>query len=234
MDYSSRADGGNPQKMDKTCRDREKMYRRDSMAAGDRTEGRLFPLPDVQRRRREMAARLHGRRAYRDCAPHHLSAAQGRPSAALPVGCRRPNTDRIPDHLHHQGPGNIRIQPAGPTSWFPARSCSSSPACRHFYKPEYEVGLDRVLGRIQGTLRGHLCASRVSFPPKKPLYEVGLQNSLLAIYTQIFELVQNQRPSTRCRASSHVLTLIAEILAHERKNGAVHATPSSSWRGPSS
>jgi len=91
------------------------------------------------------------------------------------------------------------------------------PGVPHFYKPEYEVGWSEYWVGFKGPYVDTLCQQGF-LSPRKPLYEVGLQNSLLAIYTQILELVQNQRPLFQVRASSHVLTLIAEILAHERKN----------------
>ena len=90
------------------------------------------------------------------------------------------------------------------------------PGVPHFYKPEYAVGWSEYWVGFKGPHVDTLCQQGF-LSPRKPLYEVGLQNSLLAIYTQILELVQNQRPLYQVRASSHVLTLIAEILAHERK-----------------
>ena len=90
------------------------------------------------------------------------------------------------------------------------------PGIRHFYRPEYEVGWTEYWVGFRGpyadTLRGNGFLS-----PEKPLYEVGLQNRLLSIYTQIFDLVGTQRLLYQVRASSLVLTLIAEVLAHERK-----------------
>ena len=53
--------------------------------------------------------------------------------------------------------------------------------------------------------------------PRKPLYEIGLQNTLLSIYARIFELVRTQQPLFQIRAASLVLTLIAEVLADERR-----------------
>jgi len=90
------------------------------------------------------------------------------------------------------------------------------PGVRHFYKPEFEVGWTEYWVGFKGPYVDTLC--RQGFlSPAKPLFEVGLQNSLLGIYSQIFELVRDQRPLYQVRASSLVLTLIAEILAHERK-----------------
>jgi hypothetical protein len=74
------------------------------------------------------------------------------------------------------------------------------PGVRHFYKPEFDVGWTEYWVGFKGpyadTLRENGFLS-----PKKPLHEVGLQNTLLAIYGQIFELVQNQQPLFQVRAS---------------------------------
>jgi AraC-like DNA-binding protein len=91
------------------------------------------------------------------------------------------------------------------------------PGVPHFYKPDYEVGWTEYWVGFKGPHVDTLCQQGF-LSPNKPFYEVGLQNSLLSIYTQIFELVQNQQPLFQARASSQVLTLIAEILALERKN----------------
>ncbi len=90
------------------------------------------------------------------------------------------------------------------------------PGIRHHYKPDFDVGWTEYWVGFKGphadTLREQGFLS-----PRKPTYEVGLQNSLLDIYGRIFELVRNQQPLYQIRASSLVLTLIAEVLAHERK-----------------
>lgn len=90
------------------------------------------------------------------------------------------------------------------------------PGIRHTYKPDYEVGWSEYWVGFKGRYVDTLCAEGF-LSPEKPLYEVGLEKSLLTIYTQIFDLVRSQRPLYQLRASSSVLALIAEILAHERK-----------------
>jgi AraC-like DNA-binding protein len=91
------------------------------------------------------------------------------------------------------------------------------PGVPHFYRPEYEVGWTEYWVGFKGPHVDMLCQQGF-LSHKKPLYEVGLQNRFLSIFEQIFELVQNQKPLYQVIASSHVLTLIAEILAHERMN----------------
>jgi AraC-like DNA-binding protein len=91
------------------------------------------------------------------------------------------------------------------------------PGVHHFYKPELEIGWTEYWVGFKGPYADALC-EKVFLSPKKPIYEVGLQDGLLSLYTKIFELVQSQRPLYQPRASAHVLTLIAEILADERRS----------------
>lgn len=90
------------------------------------------------------------------------------------------------------------------------------PGMRHFYKPDYEIGWNEYWVGFKGPYAEALC--RNGFLTRgKPVYRLGLQNSLLTIYDQIFELVRNQAPLYQIRASSQIMTLVAEILAYERK-----------------
>jgi AraC-like DNA-binding protein len=90
------------------------------------------------------------------------------------------------------------------------------PGVRHHYKPEFEVGWTEYWVGFKGPYADTL-QKQGFLSPGRPVYEVGLQNSLLSLYEQIFELVQSQQPLYQVRASSRVLTLIAEIIAHERR-----------------
>jgi AraC-like DNA-binding protein len=99
---------------------------------------------------------------------------------------------------------------------FPGSIMVVFPGVRHFYKPEYEIGWTEHWVGFKGPLADTL--SQEGFlSPEKPIHDVGLKDSILSIYAKIFELVESQQPLYQVRASSHVLTLIAEILAHERK-----------------
>jgi AraC-like DNA-binding protein len=90
------------------------------------------------------------------------------------------------------------------------------PGVRHHYKPDFDVGWTEYWVGFKGPYADAL-REQGFLSLRKPLHEVGLQNSLLSIYAGIFELVRNQQPLFQIRASSLVLTLIAEVLAHERK-----------------
>ncbi len=90
------------------------------------------------------------------------------------------------------------------------------PGIRHQYKPDFDVGWTEYWVGFKGPYADKLLEQGF-LTPRKSLYEVGLQNSLLAIYERIFELLQSQQPLFQIRASSLVMTLVAEVLAHERK-----------------
>jgi len=89
------------------------------------------------------------------------------------------------------------------------------PGVRHTYKPDFNVGWTEYWVGFKGT-HVDILREKGFLSPKKPLYEVGLRNDLLAIYGKIFELVETQQPLYQERASSLILTLIAEVLAYDR------------------
>jgi len=90
------------------------------------------------------------------------------------------------------------------------------PGIPHFYKPDYATGWTEHWVGFRGPYADAL-RDQGLLAPRKPLFEVGLQDGLLGAYTQIFEIVRNQQPLYQLRASSRVLTIISEILAHDRK-----------------
>ncbi len=90
------------------------------------------------------------------------------------------------------------------------------PGVPHFYRPDYDVGWTEYWVGFKGPSADALCEQGF-LSRRTPVYEAGLQNSLLSIYTQIFDLVASQQPLYQPRASSCVLALIAEILALQRK-----------------
>lgn len=89
------------------------------------------------------------------------------------------------------------------------------PGMEHRYRPDYDVGWTEYWVGFRGSYAESLC--RAGFlSPTRPVFRLGLQNSILTIFNQIFELVSNQAPLYQIRASSQILVLIAEILAFER------------------
>ncbi|WP_455383396.1 helix-turn-helix domain-containing protein [Salinispira pacifica] len=89
------------------------------------------------------------------------------------------------------------------------------PGVRHFYRPDYEVGWTEYWVGAKGPYL-EILKEESFLSPERPFHEVGLQNGLLTIYSQIFEEVRNQKPLYQIKASSAVLSLLAEIIAHGR------------------
>ncbi len=90
------------------------------------------------------------------------------------------------------------------------------PGVRHSYRPDFETGWTEYWVGFRGPYADILREERF-LSASKPVYEVGLQNSLLSIFYQIFELVVKQEPLYQLKTCAHVLSLIAEILSFERK-----------------
>ncbi len=90
------------------------------------------------------------------------------------------------------------------------------PGVPHFYKPEFEIGWTEYWVGFRGPHADSLCEQGF-LSRATPIYEVGLQNGLLALYGRILDLVRDQQPLYQLQASSLVLLLVAEILALQRK-----------------
>lgn len=90
------------------------------------------------------------------------------------------------------------------------------PGVRHFYKPVYEIGWMEHWVGFKGEHFDSL-AARGFLSPEKPFYEIGLQNNVLELFSQILEEVKSQKPLYQVKVSSKILNLIAEILSLERR-----------------
>ena len=90
------------------------------------------------------------------------------------------------------------------------------PGVRHHYKPDFAVGWTEYWVGFRGsyvdTLRNEGFIS-----PDRPQYAIGLQNSVLTTFTQIFEEVQTQKPLYQPKVCAYILTLIAEVLSFDRQ-----------------
>jgi AraC-like DNA-binding protein len=90
------------------------------------------------------------------------------------------------------------------------------PGVRHVYKPDYDVGWTEYWVGFKGPYADELRA-RGFFSPERPLYEIGLRDDILSLFTRIFDLVRSQGPLYQIRASSTAIALVADILACDRK-----------------
>lgn len=99
---------------------------------------------------------------------------------------------------------------------FPGTVMVVLPGVRHSYRPDFETGWTEHWVGFKGPYADILREERF-LSAAKPVYEVGLQNSLLSIFYSIFELVGKQEPLYQLKTCALVLSLLAEILSFERK-----------------
>jgi len=90
------------------------------------------------------------------------------------------------------------------------------PGIRHFYKPVYEVGWMEYWVGFKGA-HFELLRERGFLNPQQPFLEIGLQNDILDLYSEIIEEVRDQKPLYQIVASAKILSLIAEVNACARR-----------------
>ena len=90
------------------------------------------------------------------------------------------------------------------------------PGVKHAYQPLLETGWHEYWVGFKGTYysrfvkEGHFSTDQVFF-------EIGLNKSILSLYNLILDEVKTQRPLYQMRACAAILSLIAEVLAKERR-----------------
>jgi len=90
------------------------------------------------------------------------------------------------------------------------------PGLRHSYRPHFETGWREYWVGFKGAyFLGLIEEGR--FSPEQVFFETGLHNSVLSLFNLIFDEVKNQRPLYQMKACSAILSLIAEVLARERR-----------------
>jgi AraC-like DNA-binding protein len=91
------------------------------------------------------------------------------------------------------------------------------PGMKHFYKPLSETGWHEYWVGFSGAYFNHFLEEEI-LSRKHVFFTPGLRDSILATFQQIFEEVSSQRPLYQLKACSGVFSLIADILADERRN----------------
>jgi AraC-like DNA-binding protein len=92
------------------------------------------------------------------------------------------------------------------------------PGIKHFYKPVLEIGWHEYWTGFKGGFYSNLVEEGI-LSPEHTFFEVGLRNGIVSIFRQIFDEVRTQQPLYQLKACAGILTLIAEILTHERRSG---------------
>jgi AraC-like DNA-binding protein len=90
------------------------------------------------------------------------------------------------------------------------------PGVKHTYQPLAETGWrEHWVGFKGGYFSGLLEEGRLS--SKHIFFETGLHDSVLSLFSQIFDEVRIQRPLYQMKACAAILSLVAEVLARERR-----------------
>jgi AraC-like DNA-binding protein len=90
------------------------------------------------------------------------------------------------------------------------------PGLLHAYRPLPETGWHEYWVGFKGAYFSKLLEEG-RFSPGHVFFEIGLHDSLLSIFNQIFDEVRFQRPLYQLKACAGVLSLIAEVLTRERR-----------------
>ena len=91
------------------------------------------------------------------------------------------------------------------------------PGIKHAYRPLIETGWHEYWVGFKGAyFLGLIEEGR--FSPEHVFFEVGLLDSILSLFNLIFDEVRTQRPLYQMKACAAILSLIAEVLARERRS----------------
>jgi AraC-like DNA-binding protein len=90
------------------------------------------------------------------------------------------------------------------------------PGMRHHYKPDFTTGWDEYWVGFKGAFFTNMVKKNIL--SKEHIYlEIGLHINIISIFNQIFQEVLSQQPLYQVKACSGILSLIAEIVAFERR-----------------
>ncbi|MDR0452095.1 MAG: helix-turn-helix domain-containing protein [Treponema sp.] len=90
------------------------------------------------------------------------------------------------------------------------------PGIKHLYKPDFETGWHEYWVGFNGGYFTRLL-ERGILSREKVFFNTGLHDNILAIFNQIFDEIRAQRPLYQFKACAGILSLVSEILAHDRR-----------------
>jgi AraC-like DNA-binding protein len=90
------------------------------------------------------------------------------------------------------------------------------PGIKHMYQPLPETGWHEYWVGFKGTYFSRLLEEG-RFSTEFVFFESGLHDSILSFYTQIIDEVRSQKPLYQLKTCALILSLIAEVLARERR-----------------
>jgi len=90
------------------------------------------------------------------------------------------------------------------------------PGIIHSYKPKKETGWQEYWAGFKGSYFNKL-AKEGFLTEERLFFNIGLSDSLISLFTRIFEEVKSQKPLYQMKACSAILTLISEMLSRSRR-----------------
>ncbi len=90
------------------------------------------------------------------------------------------------------------------------------PGVGHSYRPDSATGWEERWVGFKGPSADELRDSGF-LAPAAPFFQVGVHESILSVFSEIFSVVETQEPYYQFRAGALVLLLIAEVLGRARK-----------------
>ncbi|MDR2314006.1 MAG: helix-turn-helix domain-containing protein [Spirochaetaceae bacterium] len=90
------------------------------------------------------------------------------------------------------------------------------PGHLHSYSPLPETGWEEYWVGFMGDYFTRMLVEGI-ISPRHIFFDIGLRNDLLAIYKRILEEVKTQQPLYQLRSCSAILTILAEMLTHQRR-----------------
>lgn len=91
------------------------------------------------------------------------------------------------------------------------------PGIRHWYAPDSHTGWDEYWVGFNGKEVERLYGEKF-FTPDKPLFQVGIHQSLIQLFNEVIELSKSEAPSYQFNIGSTILKMISSIISMEQKH----------------
>jgi AraC-like DNA-binding protein len=90
------------------------------------------------------------------------------------------------------------------------------PGIRHTYRPVYETGWHEYWVGFKGDFFSNMMRQDI-LSQRRLFFDPGLRDSIVLTFNNIFDEVRTQRPLYQLKVCTGILSLIAEMLTHERR-----------------
>jgi AraC-like DNA-binding protein len=90
------------------------------------------------------------------------------------------------------------------------------PEIKHLYKPDFETGWHEYWVGFNGGYFRRLLEQGI-LSREKIFFDTGIHDDILVIFNRIFDEIRAQRPLYQFKACTGILSIISEVLAHDRR-----------------